>query len=74
MVFPDTALNKVINNLEKAKVSYIVTNKGVFEQKKEFKKINQYFLLLEKGRETYDIVTRLDALIDKINQLPMERI
>ena len=72
--FPDNALNKAINKLEDKKISYIVTKMGNIDIEKNYKKVNQYFNFLIEARKSHDIITRLDDMIDKINEMPFDKI
>ena len=72
--FSDNALNEVINKLEDKKISYIVTKMGNIDIEKNYKKINQYSSFLIEARKSHDIVTRLDDMVDKINEMLFDKI
>ena len=72
--FPDNALNEVINKLEDKKISYIVTKMGNIDIEKNYKKINQYSSFLIEARKSHVIVARLDDMVDKINEMPFDKI
>ena len=68
--FPECALNKVINEIEKVKISYVVKEMGNIIERKNYKKLNKYYEILEKAKRNLEINERLDNLIEKIYKLP----
>ena len=64
--FPECALNKVINEIEKVKISYVVQEMGNIIEEKKYKKLNRYYETLEKAKKNLDINERLDNLIEKM--------
>ena len=45
--FPECALNKVINEIEKVKISYVVQEMGNIIERKNYKKLNKYYETLK---------------------------
>ena len=68
--FQECALNKVINEIEKVKISYVVQEMGNIIERKNYKKLNKYYETFEKAKKNLDINERLDNLIEKIYKLP----
>ena len=67
--FPESAYNKVINNMEDAEVSYIVYDNNNVVAKKDFKRINCYKDLLKKGLKELNNEVRYQKIEDKIKTL-----
>ena len=67
--FPEQAKNKVINILEDNKISYQIFEKDMLIEERDFKKTNTYNKFLNKGMLNYNNQTRLEKIVEKINNL-----
>ena len=64
--FPETAINKVINALENAEVSYKIYEKDLITNEKDFKKLNSYKEMLKKGIKELSIEERFQKIEKQI--------
>lgn len=71
--FPITAIGRVQNELEERKINYVVIEKDVEVEKKDFSNntYNKYFKI---GIESVDKIKNYENLILKIKELPPEKI
>ncbi len=67
--FPETAINKVINALENAEVSYKIYEKDLITNEKDFKKLNSYKEMLKKGIKELSIEERFQKIEKQIRLL-----
>ena len=72
--FPDTSINKVVNILEDAKISYQIIDVDKDPVIKDFCKINTYSKYLDMSFKNLDKKKKLDFLIDKLNKCSMEKL
>ena len=72
--FPDTAINKVINTLEDAKISYQIIDVDKDPLIKDFGKINTYSKYLDMSFKNLDKKKKVDFLIDKLNKCSIEKL
>ncbi len=71
--FPVSAFNKVKNELEEKKISFILKDKtGVKEF--DFKRKNKYLFYLEKGKEKYKKFERNRKIEEYVNSFSEEKI
>lgn len=68
--FPVNAINKVINILDSNNINYNIDDKG----KKIFGKKNKYNYYLEKGIDKIDLDKRFNRIMNKINNLSMNKL
>lgn len=71
--FPDTSINKVINTLEDAKISYQIIDVDKDPLIKDYGKINTYSKYLDMLFKKLD-KKKVDFLIDKLNKCSMEKL
>jgi len=64
--FPESAFEKVVQQLEKEKISYqiIYTDKNPYF--KNFKKLNRYEKIVQKVNENLALNQRIDLILEKI--------
>ena len=72
--FPVNVLGKIQNILEDKKINYVIIEKDKEVEKKDFKKKNQYQKYLEIGIESCKAKKIEEDLIEKINNLPAEKV
>ena len=72
--FPDTSINKVVNILEDAKISYQIIDVDKDPLIKDFGKINTYSKYLDMSFKNLDKKKKLDFLIDKLNKCSMKKL
>ena len=65
--FPDTSINKVVNILEDAKISYQIIDVDKDPVIKDYGKINTYSKYLDMSFKNLDKKKKVDFLIDKLN-------
>ena len=65
--FPDNSLNKVLNALEDAKISYQIIEVDKNPIIKDFGKLNNYSKYLDNSLKNIDKKKRIDIIISKIN-------
>ena len=74
IVFPKSALNKVINKLDEVKINYEVIGEDI---KSNFKNLNKYLKFVDYGKNKYNkdihFVNIMDKL-DKVSSLKLEKI
>ena len=68
MYLPDTSINKVINTLEDAKISYQIIDVDKDLVIKDYGKINTYSKYLDMSFKNLDKKKKVDFLIDKLNK------
>ena len=71
--FPLEVLGKVTNTLDSNKVNYVVIENDNEITKKTFPK-NNYSKYLSDGKKTFKVLKYEEELIDKIKELPMDKI
>ena len=72
--FPDTSINKVVNILEDAKISYQIIDVDKDPVIKDYRKINTYSKYLDMSFKNLDKKKKLDFLIYKLNKCSMEKL
>ena len=72
--FPESALNKVVNTLNNQKISYVIYEKNILVEEKDFKKLNKYKKVLKESLNKLDIEERVNRLEDKIDKLNTEEL
>lgn len=72
--FPVNSLDKVISILEDNSISYIVKENMDDNIKKDYKKINKYNNILEKGKKKNKIDYRIGSIINKIRKLDTSKL
>lgn len=72
--FPVNSLNKVINLLNDNKINYTVRENMKDIDKKNFKKNNLYNKILDKGKKKCNIDYRINAIINRINELSYDKL
>lgn len=72
--FPKSIYNKVINTLEDNHINYNIIYKNKDSYVKYFKKINNYSKYEEKAYKKMDIDSKVNMVIDKINNASTEQL
>lgn len=72
--FHDTSINKVVNILEDAKISYQIIDVDKDSVIKDFGKINTYSKYLDMSFKNLDKKKKVDFLIGKLNKCSMEKL
>ena len=72
--FPVNAINKVINILDSNSINYVIKDNTEDKEKKIFGKKNKYKYYLEKGIDKIDIDKRINKIMNKINNLSMNKL
>lgn len=69
--FPKSVYDKVINKLESLNINYSDPISGV---KKDFKRKNQYNKFVNKGKDKFSIVNRVNNIVDKLDSLSEDKL
>ena len=72
--FPESAYNKVINILDDEKISYIVYEKDELVDSNDFKKLNCYKKVLNKGLKKIEIEERYKKIEEKLRLLNFDEL
>ena len=72
--FPLNSLNKVTNLLEDNTINYIVRDNMEDIDNKNYKKLNMYDKILEKGKKKFDIDYRVNDVMDRVRLLSYDRL
>ena len=72
--FPINSLNKVTNLLDDNTINYVVRENMEDVDSRNYKKLNKYDKVLEKGKKKFDIDYRVNDVIDKIKLLSYDRL
>ena len=72
--FPSSIYNKVINTLEELHINYNIIYKNKDNVIKDFKKLNNYDKYKNKAYEKMDIDSKVNMVIDKINNASREQL
>lgn len=67
--FPDNAIDRVIEKLQKEKISYQIIYKDKDPIIKDFKKLNKYSKLIDDIKNEVELKQRFDLLTEKIKKL-----
>lgn len=67
--FPETGLTKVLNKLDELKINYEIIYKDQNPITKKFSNLNQYHRILSKSLNYQDLKTRINRIIDIINNI-----
>lgn len=70
--FPLSALCKVVNTLEDKKINYIIKNEE--EEKKDYKRLNNYNKYLDKSIIKRDIDLRIDNILNKLREFDKDKL
>ena len=72
--FPLNSLNKVTNLLDDNTINYVVRENMEDVDSRNYRKLNKYDKVLEKGKKKFDIDYRVNDVIDKIKLLSYDRL
>lgn len=72
--FPESAKNKVINELEQRKISYQIITKDSDPVYRNFKNLNKYEEYRIKAHNNLDTKQKLDMITKKIATAPQEKL
>lgn len=72
--FPINSLNKITNLLENDCINYSIKENLEEVNKKSFGKKNKYKFYLEKGKNKIYLDKRVNAIMDKINNLEYDKL
>ena len=72
--FPVNTINKVINILDSNSINYVIKDNTEDKEKKIFGKKNKYKYYLEKEIDKIDIDKRMNRIMNKINNLSMNKL
>ena len=72
--FPLNSLSKVTNLLEDNTINYVVRENMKDIDNRNYKKMNRYSVVLEKGKKKFDIDYRINDMVEKIKLLDYDKL